>query len=188
MIERSPERDAAIVAILPHIPEIGWTRAARTGDNDLLFPGGAIDLIEAWSDLADRDMEQDAATIEEPRLSRRVRAILAQRLHRQHPHRDALRRALGLLALPQNARVAASCTARTVDTIWHAAGDTSADFSWYTKRALLTGVYTTTVLTWLRDDSEDSLPTLDFLDRRLQDVAVIGKIIQRVKTRLGANG
>jgi ubiquinone biosynthesis protein COQ9 len=91
---------------------------------------------------------------------------------------------VGLLALPGNARVAAACTARTVDAIWHAAGDTSADFSWYTKRALLTAVYGTTLLAWLHDSSEEAGSTLAFLDRRLAGIGRIGKLRRRTETAL----
>ena len=86
--------------------------------------------------------------------------MIALRLEQNRPHKEAIRRALALLALPRNARLAAACTARTVDAIWHAAGDRSADFSWYTKRAILAAVYGATVLFWLRDASEDDAATL----------------------------
>ena len=75
-----------------------------------------------------------------------------------------------------HARQAAACTARMVDAIWHAAGDRSADFSWYTKRAILAAVYTTTLFYWLRDTSEDDVATLAFLDRRLAGIGRIGKL------------
>ena len=99
-----------------------------------------------------------------------MRAVIALRLEQNRPHKEAIRRALALLALPGHARLAARCTARTVDAIWHAAGDRSADFSWYTKRAILAAVYGATVLYWLRDSSEDDAATLAFLDRRLAGV------------------
>jgi ubiquinone biosynthesis protein COQ9 len=89
-----------------------------------------------------------------------------------------------VLALPMNARVAAACSARTVDSIWYAAGDESADFSWCTKRAILTGVYGTTLLYWLRDGSEDGADTLAFLDRRLAGVGRIGKLRGRLDSAL----
>ena len=76
-------------------------------------------------------------------------------------------------------------TARTVDAIWHAAGDRSADFSWYTKRAILTGVYAATVLYWLRDTSDDDTATLGFLDRRLAGVGHIGSLRRRAEGALG---
>lgn len=192
--ERLPERDTAIEAMLPHVPFDGWTmRALRMGladagmpadDAELLFPGGAADMVDTFCDLADRWMEQDATTLAETRLTARVRGVIALRFERNRPHREAIRRALAVLALPMNARVAAACSARTVDSIWYAAGDESADFSWYTKRAILTGVYGATLLYWLRDGSEDGADTLAFLDRRLAGVGRIGKLRGRLDTAL----
>jgi ubiquinone biosynthesis protein COQ9 len=184
--ERMPERDAAILALLPHVPFDGWTkRALRAGvaeagmpadEADLLFPLGTVDMIETFCDLADRRMEAAAAGLVETKVSARVRAVIALRLAQNRPYKEAVRRATGVLALPHNARAAAACTARTVDSIWHAAGDRSADFSWYTKRAILTAVYSTTVLYWLRDLSEDDADTLAFLGRRLAGVGRIGRL------------
>ena len=184
--ERSPERDAAITAMLPLVATGGWTVAtlleAAGPDADLLFPGGATDMVEAYSDLGDRWMEGDAAAlpIAGLRVSERVRAVIAGRFERNAPYKDAVRRALGVLAVPGRGVLAAQCTARTVDAIWHAAGDTSADFSWYTKRAILAGVYGTTLLYWLADGSENGEATLDFLDRRLAGVGRIGRARRRL--------
>jgi ubiquinone biosynthesis protein COQ9 len=178
--ERSAERDAALAAMLAHVPFDGWTRRAlRMGladigvpadDAEQLFPGGAADMIETFCDWSDRRMEDAAALDPEMRLHQRVRA-----------HKEAIRRALALMALPGRARIAAACTARTVDAIWHAAGDRSADFSWYTKRAILAAVYGTTLLYWLRDTSDDNAPTLAFLDRRLATVGWIGSVRRRAE-------
>ena len=184
--ERSPERDAAIVAMLPNVEFDGWTiatlQASAGPDADLLFPGGVTDMIEAYCDLGDRWMEEGAAAagVSGMRLSARVRAIIALRLEQNRPYKGAVRRALSVLAVPGHALLSARCTARTVDTIWHAAGDTSADFSWYTKRVILAGVYGTTLLYWLQDYSEDDVRTLAFLDRRLAGVGAIGSMRRRV--------
>jgi ubiquinone biosynthesis protein COQ9 len=175
--ERLPERDAAIDAMLPNVPFDGWTRRAlRAGlasagmpeeEATILFPGGAADMIEVFCDLADRRMAEAAASLSETSLTSRVRALIALRLKQNRPHKEAIRRALAVLALPGNARAAAAITARTVDAIWHAAGDRSADFTWYTKRALLTAVYSATVLFWLHDTSDDEADTRAFIDRLL---------------------
>lgn len=180
--ERSPERDAAIDALLAVRPFPGWNLAALTAaagpDAGLLFPGCALDMIEAYCDLADRRMEAGAGALDLAalRVPQRVRAVLALRFAQNRPHKDAVRRALGVLSRPGSAGLAARCTARTVDAVWHAAGDASADFSWYTKRAILTGVYGATLLYWLRDESFDDADTLAFLDRRLAGVGRIGRM------------
>ena len=144
--ERLPERDAAVEAMMPNVPFDGWTiRSLRSGltaaglpedEATILFPGGAADMIAVFCDLADRRMTEAAGSLTETGLADRVRAIIALRLSMNRPHKEAIRRALAVLALPGNARTAAAITARTVDAIWHAAGDRSVDFTWYTKRAL----------------------------------------------------
>jgi ubiquinone biosynthesis protein COQ9 len=192
--ERMAERDTAILAMLPHVAFDGWTkRALRAGiagagmpadEADLLFPLGTVDMIETFCDLADRRMEDAAAGLAETKLTHRVRSVIALRLEQNRPYKEAIRRGLAVLALPQNARAAAKCTARTVDAIWHAAGDRSADFSWYTKRAILAAVYGATVLYWLRDTSDDNAGTLAFLDRRLAGVGRIGRLRGRASALL----
>jgi ubiquinone biosynthesis protein COQ9 len=186
--ERMPERDTAIEAMLTHVPFDGWTKRALTAgladvgmpadEVDLLFPGGTVDMVEAYCDLADRWMEQDSAGLAETSLTRRVRAVILVRLERHQPHREAVRRAVAVLAMPANARVALGCSARTVNAIWHAAGDESADFSWYTKRLLLSGVYNATLLFWLRDGSDNMADTKAFLDRRLSDIGRLGATVR----------
>ncbi len=186
-----PHRDAVIDAMLPHIPFDGWTErsVARAlvalgeppEDAPLMFPGGPGEMIEAFSALADQRMAEAAerAGFATYRLPARVRAIIAIRLEQNRGHREAIRRAIAWLALPRNARRGLRITAATVDAIWHAAGDRSADFSWYTKRAILAGVYTSTILYWLRDRSEEDADTLAFLSRRLEAVGTIGKLRKR---------
>ena len=192
--ERSAERDAALVLALPHVPALGWGwRAVEAGlcgagraegarlEAELLFPGGAVDMVAAFIDRADRAMEAIAAGPEFAglRTTGKVRALVLGRLALLAPHREAVRRAMGVLAMPRHARVAAGTLARTVDAVWVLAGDASADFSRHTKRAILAGVYTATLLYWLREEDDDAVAA--FLDRRLQGVGRIGKLRGRIE-------
>ena len=79
-------------------------------------------------------------------------------------------------SLPFNAGLALKLLYRTVDAMWYAAGDTSTDFNFYTKRATLAGVYSSTLLYWLNDRSPGSEATWGFLDRRIDDVMKIEKL------------
>ncbi|CAH2604963.1 COQ9 family protein [Rhodovastum atsumiense] len=194
--ERSPARDAAITALLPLVPAEGWSLVAlrhalrQAGqdplDAELLFPGGPADLVEAYIDLEDRQMEQAMAAqdLQGLRLTERVRFAIALRLAAARPHKQAVRRALALLALPRHARLSARTLARTVDSIWHAADDRSTDFSWYTKRVILSAIYGATLLFWLRDQSDDDAATLSFLDRRLADHACFHRWQRRTATAI----
>jgi ubiquinone biosynthesis protein COQ9 len=190
-----PQRDAVLDALIPQVAFDGWTtKALRQAlasigedpeDAPLLFPEGAGEMIEAFCALADERMATAAAAagLAAYRLPARVRAIIAIRLEQNRGSKEAIRRAMAWLAIPVNAPRAARITAKTVDAIWHAAGDTAADFSWYTKRGILAGVYGATLLYWLRDTSEDDEPTLEFLDRRLDMVAGIGRLRKRLAGR-----
>ena len=82
--------------------------ACRQTRADLLFPLGTVDMIETFCDLADRRMEEAAATLTPTKTSARVRAVIALRLEQNRPYKEAVRRALAVLALPQNVRTAAA--------------------------------------------------------------------------------
>ena len=180
--ERLDERDAALDALVAADPFPGWTLAALREvagpDADLLFPAGPVDMVESWSDLTDRRMTAAPGG----RVPDRVQAAILQRLAAVRPCKDAVRRGLAILAA--HPATSARVTARTVDAIWHAAGDRSADWSWYSKRAILAGVYGATLLFWLRDDSEGEADTLAFLERRLAGVGRIGQLRSRAAARL----
>jgi len=183
VIERSDERDQALRAALPHVPVLGWTRAALGAglrdlgldplEQDWLFPRGPVEAVEAWCDLADREMEDQARAEDllSQKIPARIRRVVTIRLERSEPHKDAVRRALGLQSLPWNLASALRTVGRTADAMWAAAGDTSADFSWYTRRATVAGVYGATLAFWLQDDEPGFPATRDFLDRRLKDLA-----------------
>jgi ubiquinone biosynthesis protein COQ9 len=183
---RSPlaeqERDRLVEAMLPEIAFEGWSHAAlRTAAHRLempaeealaLFPRGAPDLVAAFSRWADQRMFDrfEAAPSEAQRTSARIKQALNLRFEVVAPWREAVRRALSVLALPPHAVLGLRLLYETVDGIWYAAGDASTDFSFYTKRATLAGVYTATLMYWLEDRSEDFADTRAFIDRRLADV------------------
>ncbi|MDE8344888.1 MAG: COQ9 family protein [Acidocella sp.] len=184
---------AILDAMLAAVPFDGWTvgalRQAMAGlgqdpaDAPLMFPGGPGEMIEAFCTLADERMvaRAEAADLSAYGLTGRVRSVLGIRFEQNRAHKAAIRRALAWLALPMQARRAARITAATVDAVWFAAGDKSADFSWYTKRGILAGVYASTLLFWVQDASDEDEETMRFLDRRLGDVGKIGKLRGRLQ-------
>ncbi len=189
-------REKLIDAVLGHVPFDGWGEVALLAaakdlgiDRGLAlnaFPGGAAEMIEYHSCLADRRMVAafEAAEPAGLKLSEKVALAVRLRLAANIPHREAIRRAAALLALPTHAVLAARLLYRTVDAVWYAVGDRSTDFSFYTKRGLLAGVYSATLFYWLNDKSPDCTETWAFLDRRIADVMRI----PRAKARLTALG
>lgn len=143
------------------------------------------EAISFWSEEADAAMEQYASTLalSEMKIRERIAALVLFRLHYFLPHREALRRALHHLWMPWNSLLSLQLTKNTVDRMWRLAGDASHDYNWYTKRLLLAGVYSATLLFWLNDQSEHCIDTNIFLQRRLEEVLKLGGAFSRFVKR-----
>ncbi|KAF0138329.1 MAG: hypothetical protein FD153_1378 [Rhodospirillaceae bacterium] len=158
----------------------------ESGAVERAFPNGVTEAITHYFDWGDRRMlaalagrDLGAMKIRE-RVGTGVRARLAM-----FGDREVVRRTLSMLAaLPMHVRLGLQITYRTVDTLWHVAGDTTTDINFYTKRLLLVGVYTATLLYWLDDASEDSADTHEFLERRLANMAQLATLRQAVEQKL----
>jgi ubiquinone biosynthesis protein COQ9 len=160
----------------------GWTSAAVNSaagqlgidpaQARLAMPKTQAGMIDLYIQEVDRGLE---AYFTPERLSGlkirdKIRALVWRRLEIMGPAREAVRRSLAILAMPQNIPLALRISWRTADLMWRIAGDTSTDFNHYTKRMTLGAVYGSTLLAWLDDQSEGWADTAAFLDRRIDDV------------------
>lgn len=160
----------------------GWSDAARDlaadelgVDRDvarLAFPGGSVAMIDAWFAHVDRAMTAavPADRLAGAKIRDRIAMLVEARLDAVAPDREALRRALAVLAMPQNLARAARLGWRTADLIWRRAGDTATDYNHYTKRMILLGVYGATVTVFLDDASEGFADTRAFLQQRIDGI------------------
>lgn len=138
----------------------------------LAFPKDAAQMIDAYIQGVDAAMEAHftAERIAAMKVRERIRALIWYRLEIMAPAREAVRTGLSILAMPQNLPLALKAGWRSADLMWRLAGDTATDYNHYTKRLILSGVYASTLLAWLDDQSEGWMDTGAFLDRRLADV------------------
>jgi ubiquinone biosynthesis protein COQ9 len=100
------------------------------------------------------------------------------------PHKEAARRAAAFLSLPPNLALAGTLVYRTVDAMWRATGDTSTDFNFYTKRAILAGVWSATLMRWFNDHSDDESETEKFLVARIENVMQFERLKAQVNEAL----
>jgi ubiquinone biosynthesis protein COQ9 len=160
----------------------GWTRAAvdsaagQLGVDPLqarlAMPKGQAAMIELYIQEVDRALEAyfTPERLAKLKIREKIRALVWRRLEIMGPAREAVRRALAILAMPQNLPLGLRISWRSADLMWRIAGDTSTDFNHYTKRMTLGAVYGSTLLVWLDDESEGWTETAAFLDRRIDDV------------------
>ncbi|MFA5963901.1 MAG: COQ9 family protein [Sphingomonas sp.] len=151
----------------------------------LAFPGGAIDMIDAW--FADIDVAMATALPAERLATMKVRekitALVEARLAILAPRRESLRRALAILAMPANLVHAGKLGWRAADLMWRAAGDTATDYNHYSKRTILAGVYAATVTVLIDDDSDGHGDTRAFLARRIEGIMRFEKTKARLLGR-----
>ncbi|TNE37679.1 MAG: COQ9 family protein [Alphaproteobacteria bacterium] len=186
-------RRVLLLAALPIVAFEGWTDATLSeaakvcvipqGEIQLLFPKGRIGLLEAFSDWADEEMltRMAGADLAAMKIRERITFAVRTRLEVLIPHKEAAQQATSLLAVPVFGPLAAKMLYRTVDQIWRGIGDTSTDFNFYTKRATLAAVYSSTVLAFFSDETEDHGETWAFLDRRIANVMEFEKVKAKVR-------
>ncbi|PWE32317.1 COQ9 family protein [Maritimibacter sp. 55A14] len=201
-------REKLLDAALPHVAFDGWGQAsfdAARADAGLdpalaraACPRGAVDLALAFHRRGDARMlaRLAEADLSQMRFRDRIAAAVRLRLEAVEMDKEAVRRGATLFALPVHAADGAGAIWGTADAIWTALGDMSTDYNWYTKRASLAAVYSSTVLYWLGDDSPGHEATWAFLDRRIENVmsfegfkgkflnSPLGRIIEKGPLRL----
>ncbi|MGH6829241.1 MAG: COQ9 family protein [Rhizomicrobium sp.] len=189
-------KDAILKRVLAHAPFDGFTdnlllKAGREEGADRttlarLFPDGGVSVIEYFVASVDRAMERKLGRIELAgrKVRERIKIAILTRLEILAPNKEAARRAAATLTLPVNAKRAARLMYRTVDSIWRAVGDTSTDFNFYTKRAILAGVYGSVLMRWFADTGKDQTATNAFLDARIENVMQFEKLKARAKETL----
>ena len=178
--------DELRLALAPAVAESavfdGWSDAAVTAAAEsagvdpavarLAYPGGAMDMIAAWIASVDEAMvaafppERIAAM----KIRERIRALVAFRLDAMTGSEEALRRALSIMAMPQNAALALRLGWHSADAMWRLAGDTATDYNHYTKRAILASIYGATLAVFVGDESDGKHDTMAFLDRRIEGI------------------
>ncbi|MBA3512604.1 COQ9 family protein [Sphingomonas sp.] len=165
----------------------GWSRAAVDTAADrlgidraqarLAMPKTQAGMVDVYIQGVDRALEEHftAERLAGLKIREKIRSLVWRRLEIMAPAREAMRRGVAILAQPQNLPLGLRIGWRTADLMWRIAGDTSTDFNHYTKRMMLGGVYASTLLAWLDDNSEGWTETAGFLDRRIDDVMRIEK-------------
>ena len=177
----NPDVLKLMLTALPNVAFDGWSNstfvaACREADISerkarLFCPRGALDLAIAFHKWGD-DQFETAFTkkkISELKVREKIRKAVELRI-KLASDKEAVRRGVVLFALPIYAFEGSRLIWDTSDLIWELIGDNSEDYNWYSKRAILSAVYASTVLYWLGDNSEGSEETWHFLDRRIDDV------------------
>ena len=153
------------------------------------FENDLVNTIKAFNDYLDDKMEDSFSKTKKnkQRTPEKIKSLILNRISASLDFKDGIVSSLGFMSLPQNSKPSIKMLYNTCDRIWRVSGDQSTDFSFYTKRLILSGVYSSTLMYWIQDDTGDLKNTEDFLNRRLEDVSKIGKAKQFSSKLKGLN-
>ncbi|XP_076763751.1 ubiquinone biosynthesis protein COQ9, mitochondrial [Xylocopa sonorina] len=185
-----------LAASLKYVHDLGWSQQAISAGAESigypgvihgLFPNRGADLVQYFYLTCNEELnkilkEQDSAVQEESvkekkTLESQVRDAVETRLRMVIPYKKTWPQALALMTLPPNVPMSLANLLTLVDDICYYAGDRSVDINWYTRRVVLAGIYKTTELYMLQDNSEDHQKTWNFLERRIKDATQIHSIL-----------
>lgn len=191
--------DELRAALAPHLASNaafdGWSASAVSAaaiavgaDQDiarLAIPAKPVEMIDLWFAHIDREMARrlPPERLATMKIREKITALVETRLDILAPDREALRRAVAILSMPQNAARATRFGWRSADAMWRLAGDTATDYNHYTKRAMLAGVYAATIAVFLNDESEGQADSRAFLARRIGNIMEFEKAKAKLASR-----
>ncbi|KAK3146995.1 hypothetical protein QOZ80_3BG0276360 [Eleusine coracana subsp. coracana] len=186
------EQEKVLRASLLHVPRMGWSESAMVaGARDVgvspaivgAFPRKEAALVEFFMDdclqqLIDRVDAGEGEQLKNLILSERLSKLVRMRLEMQAPYISKWPQALSIQSQPANVSTSLKQRAVLVDEMWHAAGDAGSDIDWYVKRTVLGGIYSTSEVYMLTDNSPEFRDTWTFVNRRIKDALDLQKTFQ----------
>ena len=190
-----------VLATLKNVPFDGWQwEALYRGAQDIglyndviseemkeqlreIFNNDLVEIIIFFNEYLDNEMEKKFLKIKSSlnRTPDKIKKLILLRLNSSLEFKDSVRSSIGYMSLPKNSKKSLKILYKTCDKIWRISGDRSTDFSFYTKRLILSGVYISTMMFWVNDRSKTMKSTENFLDRRLRDVYQLGRLKEKGK-------
>ena len=150
------------------------------------FQNGIYSALEYIAEDLNHSMaiELQNSNLENMKVRERIKLAMHIRLlsYAKLPnYRELLKNILSFSMWPKNTYFSSKLLYKTVNSIWYGIHDQSTDFNYYTKRAILAGVYLSTIFFFINDYSEDFTDTLSFLDKRIDNVMTFHKLKARFK-------
>lgn len=194
MIKQDIIKEKILEEIIKLVPHLGWgikslEEASRNAGynkhlGEVVFANGIDGVIEYF--IAGNELKMIAElkklSLDKMRVRDRIIAAIKIKLSIYAENKDVIAKTVAYLSIPFKSPLGLKLLWRAADIIWYEAGfDKSVDFNYYTKRTLLSSVYSTTLIYWLSDESLNHLDTIGFLERRVDNVISIGKFLNPKK-------
>ena len=188
-------RSVAVDTALRHVVFDGWSNLTLEkvclelklsgAQGRVLFPRGPLDMALAFHERDDEQFLKNFTMSESNNSSNRIRDriefAINFRLEIAEKNKEAVKRSIALLTTPLYFSEGGRALWKTSDKIWQSIGDNSYNLNWYSKRLVLSSVYSAVLVFWLEDDSTNFVETRYFVSRRIADVMTLERIKGTIK-------
>ena len=148
---------------------------------ELLFPEGNIDLIKFTLEQLNKELKEYCKKIDLIRLPvhKRIKKVLLSKISLMNKNKLFYRSIFLNLLIPKKNFSLSNQLYNSVDQIWFIAGDSSTDFNFYTKRLILSVIYSRVILFFFNNNNQEELENI--LDESLKRVSKIPEIKSKLK-------
>ena len=155
------------------------------GYQHLLFPNGIKDLTKLFHQNLNQEMKNQFLDCTLNKAHEKIIYLLELKIKLYQPHKEAVRALMKYNLNPLNILTAKLMLWDSCNIMWYLAGDRATDYNYYSKRILLASIYSSSILYWLNDDSEDYQQTKAFIRNRINNILSLGKVKKSITTLLG---
>ena len=164
------------------VPKFGWSRETllqcakkqRISTSVLanLFPSFEYDVLKFIIAQNNSQVEKNYNSFNNSRLKTRdkIKTIMELKFENNSHLKKSLPEMLKFLLRPGNILMSIKMLHENSDFIWSLSGDKSNDFSYYSKRGLLSMIYLATLIYWLNDKSEKDIATKNFISKSVDGI------------------
>lgn len=146
-----------------------------------IFPDNYISLLNFYLNELNSNfiLKAKKLNLKNMRTHIKVRELILLKLKLYQYEKPIIRKTYFSLLSPKHINISSHALYKTVDEIWFIIGDDSTDFNFYSKRAILSTIYSSVIFHWINNDNINL--TKKFLDKQLFRVSKIPILKNKIK-------
>ncbi len=176
---------------IENLPFEGWNastleRASRElgfpkGYSDILYPAGFREFSKEFADICNKEAIKKAkdAGLNGMKTAQKAEELIYQKVRIYHTKlrtKEAFKKLISYSIFPNSAVTTVRNIFSFSSEAWYEMGDTSTDFSYYTRRASFSAIYSKAALYSLDDDSLNLEKTRNYIKKSIDGLMKFHKL------------
>ncbi|KAB2836347.1 MAG: COQ9 family protein [Caedimonadaceae bacterium] len=148
--------------VLKNVNTFGWSEESvrkallelglPEEDLNFIVRGDLYNLVILFNEWLNEQIQRDfdESLFKNLKVHEKIKYLLSLKFKVMHPYKPAIIKGVHLFKNPRAFKESFVMLAESINQMWYKAGDRATDFNYYTKRLMLTLVYTRVFSLWLR--------------------------------------